>query len=137
MSDRRALSSMDADTKLVHLRLEAWGRWSKDNPELRPYPVATLLHRIAEQGVSAAAQAGGGISMPEPIRITEIAVLQLPTDERQVITAYYLEWAPTEALANRLRMSEGRFNRLLKSGRQHVGWYAKGLEDAARLQKTA
>lgn len=130
MTDRRVMSNMDGEAKLIHLRLEAWGNWSKTNPELRPYPVATLLHRVAEQGLAGAAQGGGPVSMPEPIRITEIAVLSLPTDERVTIADYYLQWAPMEMLAAKRRMTVDRFSRLLRAGRQHVAWYVKGMEDA-------
>lgn len=129
MTEKRAMNSMDAETKIAHLRLEAWGNWSKSNPELRPYPVATLLYRVAQQGVSGAAQSGAPISMPEAIRVTEIAVLSLPAVDRSVVSAYYLQWAPMEALANRLRMSEGRFKQTLNRARLQVLAYTQGFED--------
>jgi len=129
VTEKRAMNSMDAETKIAHLRLEAWGNWSKSNPELRPYPVATLLYRVAQQGVSGAAQSGAPISMPEAIRVTEIAVLSLPAVDRSVVSAYYLQWAPMEALANRLRMSEGRFKQTLNRARLQVLAYTQGFED--------
>lgn len=138
MTEKRAMNSMDAETKIAHLRLEAWGNWSKTNPELRPYPVATLMHRMAEQGPQGAAQTSGRgatpVSMPDAIRVTEVAVLSLPAVDRTVVAAYYLEWAPMEALANRLRMSEGRFKQTLNRARLQVLAYSQGYEDRHRYE---
>jgi DNA-directed RNA polymerase specialized sigma24 family protein len=129
------MNTMSEETKIAHLRLEAWGNWSRNNPELRPYPVATLLHRVAEQGPQGAAHATRPpVEMPEQIRITEIAVLSLPAVDRSVVASYYLEWAAVEQLAARLRMSESRFNQTLKRARMQVLAYAQGFEDRTRYE---
>jgi DNA-directed RNA polymerase specialized sigma24 family protein len=123
---------MDGETKLIHLRLEAWGEWSKSNPELRAFPEATLLHRVAECGPQGASQGSRPpVTMPEAVEVTELAINRLGEIDRKVVKAYYLDWAPVELLARRCHMRIKEFENVLKRARWRVGGYVSGYEERA------
>ena len=131
MIDRRAMNHMDAETKLVHIRLEAWGNWNK-GAEMKPYPEITLLGRVIEQGISGAAQgARPCISMPEQVQVTEMAVLRCPAVDQQVLREYYIKYAPVEIMARHCRMRIKQFQNVLKRARWRVGGYVVGYEERA------
>lgn len=118
---------------MIHLRLEAWGEWSKNNPELREYPEISLMGKIEDYGPDGAVASGShpSVSMPEPVEITERAVMRLGEIDRKVIKAYYLGWAPVELLARRCHMRVKEFENVLKRARWRVSGYVAGYEERA------
>lgn len=125
MGDVRT-NRMDPDTKLVHVRLEEWGRWAKDS-EIRAWPAITLLGRVIEQGGVAAGQSGKPpVSMPEGVAIVDAAVSRLGAIDRGVIQTYYLRWEPIESMAKRHHMRIRQFQNVLRRAR----WRILGYLDA-------
>ena len=119
--DRRATSHMAPELKLVHLRLEAWGRWSRD--KLAPWPERTVLGRLIEEGPSAGEAGRGVTELPEPIAETDRAVAHLGEIDRKVIRIYYTEWQPAEYLARRCGMERRRFDSVLNRARWRIAGY--------------
>jgi hypothetical protein len=126
MRDVRA-NRMDTDTRIVHERLEQWGRWAKDS-EARAWPESTMLGRVMEQGLVAAGQQGRPpIAIPEAVAIVDAAVSRLGAIDRGVIQTYYLRWEPIEVMARRHRMRVRQFQNVLRRAR----WRILGYIDAA------
>jgi hypothetical protein len=132
--DKRVMNNMDPDTKAVHLRLEAWGAWSR-NSQPREYPAATVLARVIEQGPMGAAHSGQRLVdlMPQEVARTERAVLRLGQIDRKVVMAYYLDWAPVEMLAPRCRMRKREFENVLKRARWRISGFIAGMEEQGRI----
>lgn len=128
VTDRRVMNNMDPETKAIHLRLEAWARWAKSNPELREYPEENWLYKWGKYGTDGASQAGPPVTMPEAIEIIERAVTKLGEIDRKVIDAYYLRWAPVAALAVKCRMREREFLNVLRRARFRVRCYVEAIE---------
>ena len=129
MRDQRTMSHMDSETRLVHTRLEQWGRWTKTSQQ-RAWPTVTLLGRIIDQGVSGAAQGGKEpLLMPAHIEAVEIAILRLPARDREVVTAYYTLWEPPEVVARKVRMSRRQLKDALHRSRLRVGCYIDAIEN--------
>lgn len=126
--DRRVMNSMDADTKLIHIRLEAWARWSKSNPELREYPPESWLFKWSKYGTEGASQSGPPLSMPEAIEITERAINKLGEIDRTVLVRYYLSWQPLELLSRACKMREREFQNVLRRARFRVRCYVDAME---------
>jgi hypothetical protein len=132
VTDRRVMNNMDVETKAVHLRLEAWARWSKTNPELREFPEVSLMKKMEEygpEGVAAIMGRGPQASptMPEAIEEIERAVSRLGEIDRKVLTAYYLTWQPVEALSRKLKMREREFMNVLRRSRFRVRCYVEAM----------
>ena len=126
--DARRMNRMDAQTKIVHARLERWGKWARDTG-LRAWPEVTLLGRIIEEGAHGAQSTGRApISMPDDIAIVDAAVCNLVDLDRRVVRKYYLEWAPPECMARQLRISVDVFQHTLKRGRWRVASFIDGAE---------
>lgn len=130
VTDRRVMNNMDPETKAIHLRLEAWARWSKSSPELREYPEVSMMGKMEEYGPEAMASfMSNGVrvpaSMPEAIEVIERAVTKLGEIDRKVIDAYYLRWAPVAALAVKCRMREREFLNVLRRARFRVRCYVE------------
>jgi hypothetical protein len=124
--DSRCMNHMDADTKLVHARLEEWGRWAKEG-DIRAWPAATYLARWIEQGIDGAAQQGKPpISMPPSVAIVDAAVCKLGDIDKAVIRTYYLRWEPVEVMARRHHMRVRKFQNVLRRAR----WRILGFIDA-------
>jgi hypothetical protein len=133
VTDNRVMNNMDAGTKAIHMRLEAWARWCKISPELREYPEVSMLGRVEEYGPEAVAafMAGGATTpstMPAEVEIVERAVTRLGDIDRKVLTKYYLTWAPAEALARACRMREREFLNVLRRARFRVRCYVEAVE---------
>jgi hypothetical protein len=127
--DKRVMNHMDGDTKLVHIRLEAWGHWSKSE-RLREYPQVTLLARVIEQGPMGASQSGRPpVTMPEAVAVTERAVLRCPQIDQRVLKVYYTEWAPVETMARKCSMRVKQFQNVLRRARWRVSGYIAGYEE--------
>lgn len=127
-TDRRVMNNMDAGTKAIHLRLEAWARWSQANPELREYPEESWLHKWAKYGTDGASQAGPPVSMPEAVGVIEAAIRKLGDIDRKVLTRYYLSWKPVDVLAVTCRMRKPEFLNVLRRARFRVRCYVEALE---------
>lgn len=126
--DSRCMNHMDPETKLVHARLEAWGRWSRD-AEVRPFPRVTLLGRVIEQGASGASQAGRPpIDMPDDIARVDAAVARLGAIDKRVVQTYYLRWEPIEVMARRNKMRVRQFQNVLRRARWRIGGYLAATE---------
>lgn len=132
--DRRSQSHMNGETRLVHLRLEAWASWVKHDLASLGFPPETLLARCIEYGTDGAHQRGKPAVMPDEVSITDAAVAKLCVIDQRVIRAYYLEWAPREKLASRCSMRTRQFDSVLKRARWRVGYYvAQAIDDAIKL----
>lgn len=104
---------------MVHMRLEAWGKWAHENTGA--WPPQTLLGRMIEQGPMGAAQAGKPpISMPAEIAATDAAVARLGMIDRRALTDYYTRWEPLEVLARRASMRTRQLQRVLQRARWRV-----------------
>lgn len=126
--DSRSLSHMDPETKIVHVRLEAWGRWARDI-ETRAWPERSVLGRLIEEGPGAG-QAGRPAGYVHPdIAAVESAVVRLPPKEREVVREYYTRWAPPEVVARRVRMGRREFGRVLYRARVRVSGYLTALAE--------
>lgn len=124
----RVINHMDPETKLVHCRLEEWGQWARDIG-IRAWPQATLLARIMEEGPHGAFSSGRPpIHMAESVAHVDAAVCRLGEVDKRVIRKYYIEWAPTDAMARSLRMRVRMFQNVLKRARWRVSGYLSALE---------
>lgn len=126
--DPRTMNNMDPETKEVHARLTAWGRWCRDTL-MGAWPERTLLARLIEEGPSGASQGGPPpTSMPELIAKTDEAVAHLGEIDRGVIRLYYLTWEPVEVLAKKNGMRLREFQNVLRRARWRIGGYLHCLE---------
>lgn len=130
MSDPRAMNGMADETKMVHARLERWGRWSKDS-HLRAWPATTTLSRIIEEGPHGLLCVGQAPEphMPDDVANVDAVVARLPPEELRVVRAYYTQWAPAEVLARSLRLSVRRFRLVLTRVRIRVMQDLETLEE--------
>lgn len=120
---------MDPETKIVHERLEGWGRWARDS-EIRAWPQATYLHRWSEQGIHGASQQGKPpIAMPEAVAVVDAAVCSLGAVDKAIIQTYYLRWEPIEVMARRHHMRVRQFQNVLRRAR----WRILGYIDAREI----
>lgn len=118
--DPRTMNHMDAETKVVHARLEAWGKWARD-AGLRAWPAETLLARVMEQGPMGAGQQGRPpISMPDEIATIDAAVTRLGDIDRRVVQTYYLRWEPLEIMARRHSLRARQFQNVLRRARWRI-----------------
>lgn len=128
MRDVRA-NRMDTDTRIVHERLEQWGRWAKES-EAKAWPESTLLGRVIEQGANGASQQGRPpIMIPEAVAAVDAAVCRLAGVDRAVIQTYYLRWEPVEVMARRHQMRVRQFQHVLRRAR----WRILGFLDAKEI----
>jgi hypothetical protein len=118
--DGRRMNNMDAETKIVHLRLEAWGRWAKEHQAA--WPASTVLARIIECGANGASQSGRPpTSMPEPIAQTDAAVARLHRLDQAIVVTYYARWEPIEVMAHRHNLGMRQFQNVLRRARWRLG----------------
>lgn len=127
--DGRRENRMDPETKAVHLRLVAWGKWSIGDRTGTELPYVTLLGRVIKQGSDGAAQKGGGpVNMPEDVAVTDAAVSRLGTIDKTVIRQYYLFEADDESHWRRCKgiRSMTSFRNVLKRARWRVAGFIDG-----------
>jgi len=122
MSHSRAVNSMGADVKVIHYRLEAWARWSRDHV---PGQLASrnTIGRLMDEGPGAGSATHIVLDMPEAILEMDKAIAHLTGDDRTVIRIYYLRWEPVKELASRARMTERRFTSVLNRARWRLSGY--------------
>ena len=132
MRDVRA-NRMDTETRIVHERLEQWGRWAKDS-EAKAWPEVTLLGRVMEQGPSGASQQGKPpVRIPDAIAVVDAAVCRLTGVDRSVIQTYYLRWEPIEVMARRHHMRVRQFQNVLRRARWRILGYIDAAESVERV----
>lgn len=125
--DPRTSNRMDAETRYIHVRLEAWGRWARET-ETRAWPERSVLGRLIEEGPGAG-QAGRPSGYVHPsIAAIESAVIKLPAKEREAVREYYTRWAPPEVVARRVRMRMREFQSTLYRARVRVAGYLAAVE---------
>lgn len=120
--DSRGMNGMAPEIKVVHLRLEAWATWGRQELSTLGLPSETYLSRWIEYGIQGAQQAGKVPQMPDHVAEVDTAVAKLPQSIGQVVKCYYLRWEPKSVMARRCRMSPGTFDGYLSRGR----WYLAG-----------
>lgn len=127
MSDepsKRSLNHMAPDVKLVHIRLEVWGRWAKDRAP-GDWPERTILARLMEEGPGAGQITSKVVEIPEGIAETDWAVAHLKNPERLVIKTFYTQWSPVEVMCRKTRLRPRQFKAVLQRARwQLVGWFS-------------
>lgn len=116
------MSAMSEDTRLVHACLEEWASFVRGEASELGFPPETYLARWIRYGIDGASQHGKPPTMPDRISVIDAAIARLQDQDRRVIQAYYLDWAPRETLAGKLRMSTQRFDRVLSRARREVYW---------------
>ncbi len=119
--DPRAVNRMDPETRVIHRRLEAWARWSRD-AEARGFSAGTAISRMMEMGINGAGAECPPVEMPEAIAEIDEAVSALPKPELKAIRRYYLRWEPTEVSAAALRIEVRELQRLLQLARKRISW---------------
>lgn len=125
--DGRVMNHMSPETKLVHARLERWGRWAK-TAGVRAWPPVTLLGRVMDCGPDGALARGSGrTEVPDDVAEVDTAVAKLGEVDRRVIRVYYLEWLPPESMAKNLRMKLSQFNAVLSRARFRVSVYLERI----------
>ena len=123
--DRRSLSHMAPEVKLVHMRLEIWGKWARDKVP-GDWPERTILARLIEEGPGAGQTTARVVEIPESIAETDTAVAHLGVDERRVVKAYYTQWASPDVVARHLRLKPRQMKSILQRARWRlVGWFTK------------
>lgn len=125
----RTMNHMDPETKIVHLQLEEWGRWSKGENhqgQIGPTPMA----RAVEEGLHGAGQQSKPpISMPDHIAAVDVAVARLGQIDKKIVVEYYQHWNPIEVSARRVGMRVREFQNVLRRAR----WRILGYLDAKNI----
>jgi len=125
--DRRSLSNMAPEIRVLHQRLEAWAKWSRERISTG-WPERTILGRLIEEGPGASHSSGAPTAIPDAIAEMDRAVGHLTGDDRRVIREYYLRWEPREVLARRLRLTPKRMDGILNRARWRlVGFLSASL----------
>lgn len=119
----RAMSHMAPEVKIVHARLEAWGKWAHE--VLRPWPERTWLGKLCD-GELGRSENRAPVTMPDHVAAVDAAVSSLGEIDRQVIKAYYCHSDPIELMARRCRMREAQFKNVLKRARWRLIGYLDG-----------
>lgn len=126
--DKRATSNMAPEIRMLHMRLEAWARWSREKTP-GGWPDRTILGRLIEEGPGAGHSSTAPTEIPAAIAEIDRAVAHLTGDDRRVIREYYLRWEPREVLARRLRLTPKRLDGILNRAR----WRIVGFLSAGNL----
>lgn len=133
MRDARTMNHMDPETKLVHARLEEWGKWAKDIADSNGLPPITVIGRMMEYGPLGAAQAGRPpVSLPDRVAAIDGAVARLCEIDRRGIKEYYLKWQPIEVSARHLSKSVRQFQTILKRARWRIAFDLARFENSVQ-----
>lgn len=117
---RRTMNHMDADTKVIHARLEAWGRWARDTG-IRAWPERTILDRLSKEGVTGGVKGTKPpISMPDDIAAIDGAVARLNETDKKAIQTYYIRWEAIDVSARRCSMRVRQFQNVLRRARWRI-----------------
>jgi hypothetical protein len=123
----RSMNNMDAETKLIHARLEEWSKATKRYMEARGYPRESHYHKWALLGI--APNPGHEAPLPDREAHVDTAVTKLGAIDRSVIWRFYMEWRPVK-IWERIPgvASEHKFNVVLKRARWRVDGYLSAIE---------
>jgi hypothetical protein len=114
--DKRTMNHMDSESKAAHIRLEQWGRETRDS--LNGYPPVTLLGRLIEQGPTGAGQTGRPpVALSELSAHADSCVAKLCQIDQRVLRYYYQHDEPMEALARKMSMRVRQAQNVLKRAR--------------------
>jgi hypothetical protein len=130
--DPRAMNRMDPDTKLVHARLERWGRWAKDHG-IQGYPKQSLTERAAQYGKLGIPQESNVRAepvMPDDIAQVDIAICRLWGIGQRCVKRYYTKWEPMDVMAKEEGISESHMKEVLRRSRHLIGMW---LEEAEKV----
>lgn len=131
--DARVMNRMDPETKLVHARLEAWGRWAKDRG-IQGYPVQSLTEKAAQYGKLGIPQESNYRSepmMPEDVAQVDAAIGRLWNIGQRCVKRYYTAWQPMEVMAKDERMSVSSMKEVLRRSRHLIGMW---LDEANKFE---
>jgi DNA-directed RNA polymerase specialized sigma24 family protein len=113
------MNNMDSETKVIHLRLELWGRETRNR--LNGWPETTLLGRLIEQGPMGAPQAGRPpTDLSEPSARVDGCVAKLPQIDQRVLRTYYQRQLSREDLGRVCGMRERQAQNVLRRARWRV-----------------
>lgn len=125
--DPRAFNRMDAETKLIHARLEEWANETKRFMEARGYPRESYYHKWAALGI--APNPGHEPEMSQRAANVDGAVTKLGVIDKSVIWRYYMQWRPVGIWKQLSGIeSEHKFNIVLKRARWRVDGYLSAIE---------
>jgi hypothetical protein len=125
------MNHMDPATKLVHARLEAWGKYARDRG-IQGFPSQSLTEKAAQYGKLGIPQESNFRAepqMPEHIANVDGAVCRLWGIGQRCVKRYYVDWAPPEVMAKEEGLEVRRFQEVLKRARELIGMW---LDDAER-----
>jgi len=125
--DRRTMNNMDGETRALHIRLEQWGRETRES--LHGYPALTLLGRLIEQGANGAAQTGRPpVSLSESAARADSCVAKLCQTDQKALRLYYQQEMAMETLASRLSMRTRQAQNVLRRARWRFGAHLAVIE---------
>lgn len=127
--DGRTMNHMDSETKEAHIRLDQWGRETRDN--LHAYPPQTLLGRLIEQGANGASQSGRPpTTLSEAAARADTCVARLCQIDQQVLRLYYQSDESLEVLARRMSMRLRQAQNVLRRARWRFMAHLSVMEGA-------
>lgn len=125
--DPRSMNHMDADTKLVHCRLEEWAGYVKRWAGAQGYPSESYYHKWALLKI--APNPGHEAELPERPAQVDFAVSRLGAIDKSVILRYYLHWRPVDIWKQLSGIpSHHKFNIVLKRARWRVDGFLNAIE---------
>lgn len=125
--DRRTMNNMDGETRILHIRLEQWGRETRET--LNGYPPLTLLGRLIEQGANGASQTGRPpVSLSESAARADSCVAKLVQTDQGALRLYYQADISIEILAQRLSMRVRQAQNVLRRARWRFGAHLAVIE---------
>jgi hypothetical protein len=128
--DPRAMNRMDPATKLVHARLEEWGRFARDRG-IQGYPRQSLTEKAAQYGKLGIPQESNyraEPTMPERIANVDGAICRLWGVGQRCVKRYYTTWEAPEVMAKMEKMELRRFQEVLRRSRELIGMWLADIE---------
>ena len=128
--DPRTMNRMDPATRLVHARLEEWGKWARDRG-IQGYPRQSLTEKAAQYGKLGIPQESNYRTeplMPEDISNVDSSVSRLMGVGQNCVKRYYTEWQPPEVMAQQEGLTLRRFQEILRRSRELIGLWLDDLE---------
>lgn len=121
------MNRMDAETKIIHIRLEQWGAETRER--IAGWPEKTLLGRLIEQGPMGAGQEGRPpVVLSEPAAHVDVCVARCCQIDQRALRLYYQGWMAMSELAEKLRMRERQAQNVLRRARWRVGAHLSVME---------
>jgi hypothetical protein len=126
--DPRAMNHMDAETKLIHARLEEWAQHVKRRSGAQGFPTESYYHKWALLKI--APQPGHEDEViPDRVANVDGAVARLGVIDKSVICRFYLAWRPLgiERGITGIR-NKHHFDKVLKRARWRVDGFLSAVE---------